>query len=163
MEFRDGRIHGFKLKFRKLSEDTERYLFALLELSEAGRIQQVPGKSLYATYYDAGYEWILDCYFERRLFDQLEAYLTPQGDDFFSPFYPMTRKCLDRMLQMGEAARVKRIWRAKLGLMKAEYWCFVTARDKGFVCGAPQTYGTEKEQREAYQSVSVAREDVRLS
>ena len=154
MEFRDGRIHGFQLKFRKLSEDTERYLFALLDLAEAGKIQQVPGKSLYATHYDEGFAWIMDSYFEKRLFEELEAYLTPQGEDFFSPFYAATRKYLDRMLAMGEVSRVRRIWRAKVGLMKAEYWYFVQARDKGYVYGPPQTYGTDKEQRAEYESVA---------
>jgi hypothetical protein len=112
MEFRDGRIQGFQLKFKKLGEDTERY--ALLELSEAGKIQQIPGKSLYTTHYDEGHAWIMDCYFEKRLFDQLEDYFTPQADDLFSPFYPATRQYLDRMLEMGESARVRRIWRAKV-------------------------------------------------
>jgi hypothetical protein len=154
MEFKDGRIHGFKLKFKKLSEDTERYLFTLLELSEAGKIQQVPGKSLYATHYDGGHAWIMDCYFEKRLFNQLEDYFTPQADDFFSPFYPATRQYLDRMLEMGEHARVRRIWRAKVGFMKAHYWDFIRARGKGYVYDPALSFSTEKEQRADYESVA---------
>jgi hypothetical protein len=154
MEYRDGRIHGFKLKFKKLSEDTERYLFALLELSEAGKIQQVPGKSLYVTHYDGGHAWIMDCYFEKRLFDQLEAYFTPQADDLFSPFYPATRQYLDRMLELGESTRVRRIWRAKIGFMKAHYWYFVRARGKGYVYDPALGFSTEKEQRADYESIA---------
>jgi hypothetical protein len=154
MEFRDGRIQGFKLKFKKLGEDTERYLFALLELSEAGKIQQIPGKSLYATHYDEGHAWIMDCYFEKRLFDQLEDYFTPQADDLFSPFYPATRQYLDRMLEMGESARVRRIWRAKIGFMKAHYWYFIKARGKGYVYDPALSFSTEKEQRAHYESVA---------
>jgi hypothetical protein len=154
MEFKDGRIQGFELKFKSLSKDTERYLFALLELAEAGKIQQVPGKSLYATHYDEGYAWIMDCYFEKRLFDQLEDYFTPQADDLFSPFYPATRKYLDRMLEMGERARVRRIWRAKIGFMKSHYWYFIRARGKGYVYDPALSFSTEKEQRADYESVA---------
>lgn len=161
MEFRDGRIHGFQLKFKKLSEDTERYLFALLELSEAGKIQQVPGKSLYATHYDGGYAWIMDCYFEKRLFAQLEDYFTPQSGDFFSPFYPATRQYLDRMLELGECARVRRIWRAKIGFMKAEYWYFIKTRGKGYVYDPALTFSTEKEQRVEYESVAARIPDLK--
>lgn len=121
MEFKDGRIQGFRLKFKSLSKDTERYLLPLLELAEAGKIVEVPGKSLYATHYDEGYEWILDCYFDQRLFDLIENHFMFQTGDFFSPFYPGTQKCLDRLLELGESTRVRRIWRAKIGLMKGEY------------------------------------------
>jgi hypothetical protein len=154
MEFRDGRIHGFLLKFKSLEKDTERYLFTLLDLAEAGKIEEVPGKSLYATHYDDGYQWILDSYFEKRLFDQIENHLMPQTGDFFSPFYPRTRKCLDRMLELGESRRVRRIWRAKVGLMKAEYWYYVRARGKGHVYDPSIGYSTETEQRHAYESVA---------
>jgi hypothetical protein len=161
MEYKDGRIHGFKLKFRSLDEDTERYLFALLELSEAGKIQQVPGKSLYATHYDDGYAWIMDCYFEKRLFAQIEDYLTPQADDFFSPFYPATRQYLDRMLALGESARVRRIWRAKIGFMKAHYWYFIRARGKGYVYDPALSFSTEQEQRVEYESVAARIPDLK--
>ncbi len=154
MQFEDGRIQGFKLKFKSLNEDTERYLFALLDLAEAGKIEQVPGKSLYATHYDEGFAWILDCYFEKQLFDQLEDYFTPGGDGLFFPFSPTTRKYLDRMLETGERARVRRIWRAKVGLMKSEYWFFVRERDKGHTYKPEHSFHTEKEQREDYESVA---------
>ena len=42
MEYRDGRIHGFKLKFKKVDDDTERYMFALVDLLDAGKIKKVP-------------------------------------------------------------------------------------------------------------------------
>jgi hypothetical protein len=77
MEFEDGRIQGFKLKFKSVDDDTERYLFALVDLLDAGKIQQVPGQSLYASHYDKGYAWIIDSYFEEGLLDQLEAYFIP--------------------------------------------------------------------------------------
>lgn len=154
MEFKDGRIQGFQLKFKSLGKDTERYLFTLLELAEAGKIQQVPGKSLYATHYDEGYAWILDRYFEKRLFDQLEKHFMPQADDLhvFSPFYPATRECLDRLLEMGESARVRRIWRAKIGLMKSDYWYIIRCRAKDHIRAAAQ--GPGEEERRDYESVA---------
>jgi hypothetical protein len=156
MEFEDGRIQGFELKFKSLSKDTERYLFALLELQEAGKIQLAPGESLYGARYDQGYEWILDCYFEKRLFDQLEGNFTPQADDLhvFSPFSPTTQKCLDRMLAMGESARVRRIWRAKVGFMKSAYWDLIRSSKNGHAYDPG--LGESAKKMERRQSVPVA-------
>jgi hypothetical protein len=153
MEFENGRIQGFQLKFKSLEKDTERYLFTLVDLLEAGKIQEVPGKSLYATHYDDGYAWIMDCYFERGLFDQIEAYFTPSGETFFGTFHADTVKYLDRLVAMGEGARVRRIWRAKIGLMKPHYWSFIRERDKGDRYDPKLTFATEQEQRAGYQKV----------
>jgi len=132
MEFKDGRIQGFDLKFKRVSDDTERYLFALVDLLEAGKIEEVAGQSLYASHYDDGYKWIIDSYFEKRLLDKLEAHFTPSGEVSFAPMHKTHLEHLDRMLDMGEHARIKRIWRAHLGLMKQHYWFFVHERNKGF-------------------------------
>ena len=132
MEFKDGRIQGFKLKFKRVDDDTERYLFALVDLLEAGKIQEVPGQSLYASHYDDGHAWIIESYFEEGLLDKLEAHFTPSGEVFFAPMHKTQLEYLDRMLDMGEQARVRRIWRAHLGLMKQHYWFFVHERNKGF-------------------------------
>jgi hypothetical protein len=131
MEYVDGRIQGFTLKFRSVDEDTERYLFALVDLLEAGKIEKVPGKSLYATHYDKGHAWIMESYFENGLLDPLEAHFTPSGEVFFAPMHESELHYLNRMLGMGESARVRRIWRAHVGLMKPHYWFFISARNKG--------------------------------
>lgn len=154
MEFEDGRIRGFQLKFKNLSDDTERYLFALAELLEAGKIQKVPGQSLYASHYGEGYAWILDSYFERGLLDQIEDHFTPDGDVSFTPFHETTRKYLERMLEMGERARVRRIWRAQIRLMKPHYWFFVRERDKGYRYDPRMSHSTEQEQREEYERLA---------
>ena len=52
MKFEDGRIQGFELKFKSVEEDTERYLFALVDLLDAGEIEVPPGRSLHNTHYD---------------------------------------------------------------------------------------------------------------
>jgi len=132
MKFEDGPIQGFKLKFKSVDDDTERYLFALVDLLDTGKIQQVPDQSLYASHYDEGYAWIIDSYFEKGLLDKLEAYFTPSGEVLFAPMHQTQLEHLDRMLGMGEGARVRRIWRAHLGHMKSHYWFFVHERNKGF-------------------------------
>lgn len=132
MEFKDGRIQGFKLKFKSLDDDTKRYLFALVDLLDAGKIQQVQGQPLYASHYAEGYAWIIGSYFEKGLLDKLEAYFTPSGEVFFAPMHKTQLEHLDRMFAMGEVARVRRIWRAHLGHLKPHYWFFVHERNKGF-------------------------------
>jgi hypothetical protein len=126
------RIKGFELRFKSLDKDIERYMFALLDLLEAGKIQLTPPvKSLVASHYwDEGRDWILDSYFERGLFDQLEGHFTPAGDVFFPPS-PAARKYMDQMLEMNESARVRRIWRAYIGLERCRYWQLIGDRDKG--------------------------------
>jgi hypothetical protein len=126
------RIKGFELKFKSLDKDIERYRFALLDLLEAGKIELVPpAKSLIASHYDEeGYAWIMDSYFEKGLFDLVEQYFTPAGEVLFPPS-ATTRRYLDRMLDTGQSACVRRIWRAYIGLMKSEYWFLVKERDQG--------------------------------
>jgi hypothetical protein len=125
-----GRIKGFELKFKRLDKDIERYMFALLDLLEAGKIELTPPvKSLVASqFWDDGLDWILNSYFERGLFDQLEGHFTPTGDVFFPPS-ATARKYMDRMLERGESARVRRIWRAYIGLERSRYWQLVRDRD----------------------------------
>jgi hypothetical protein len=154
MEFKDGRIQGFELKFRSVAEDTEQYLFALADLLEAGKIQEVPGQSLYSSHYDEGYAWIIESYFEKGLLDDLEAYFTPSGEVFFAPMHETQLKYLGRMLDMGESARVRRIWRAHLGLMKPHYWFFVSERNKGFKYNQDLSWDTEKGQRANYEKLA---------
>jgi hypothetical protein len=154
MEFEDGRIQGFKLKFRNVDEDTERYLFALVDLLDAGKIEVPPGRSLHNTHYDEGYAWILDSYFEKGLLDQLEAYFTPSGEVFFAPMHETELKYLNRMLEMGESARVRRIWRAHVGLMKPHFWFFVSERNKAFKYKPELNFHTEREQREEYEKLA---------
>ena len=139
MEFKDGRIQGFELKFKSLDQDTERYLFALVDLLDAGKIEQVPGQSLHQSHYDEGYAWIMESYFEKGLFDQIEDYFTPSGETFFGPFHDSQLKYMDRLISAGEDARVKRIWRAHIGLMKAHFWFFVGERDKNLNAGGGDT------------------------
>ena len=155
MDFKDGRIQGFKLKFKKVDDDTERYLFALVDLLDAGKIQKVPGQSLYASHYGEGYAWIIDSYFEKGLLDQLEAYFTPSGEVLFAPMHETQLDHLDRMLDMGEFARVRRIWRAHLGHMKSHYWFFVHERNKGFTYN-PDLSGCSSfdEQRASYKKLA---------
>ena len=43
MEFKDGLVIGFKPKFRSFGDDWERYMFAIVDLEEEGKITRTPG------------------------------------------------------------------------------------------------------------------------
>ena len=150
MEYRDGRIHGFKLKFKKVSDDTERYMFALVDLLDEGKIQKVPGKPLIATHYDVGHDWIIDCYFEHGLYDELENHLTPQGEVFFGPICEGQLEQLERLRDLGETVRVRRVWRAHVGLLKSTYWFYVKERNRGFKHEPKIMNVSEDEQRASH-------------
>jgi len=83
-------------------------------------------------HYEAGRAWIIERYFEEGRMAELEAYLTPVGETFFAPIYEAHRALLDRMLALGEVARVRRVWRAHLGLLKGAYWDRLKDRKRGF-------------------------------
>lgn len=151
MEYKDGLIQGFELKFRTISEDSERYLFALADLLDEGKIEKVPGKSLYDTHYRQGFSWIIDCYFEAARFDALEAYFTPSGEVFFGPIYEGEIEYLERMLELGEAARVRRVWRAHIGHLKSTYWFYINERKKGFRHEPLIMNVSEKEQHQDHE------------
>lgn len=153
MDFENGRITGFKLRFKSIDDDTERYMFALVDLADAGKIEMVPGVPLYNSHYGPGYDWIMESYFERGLFDQLEAHFTPAGEVSFTPMSESETGYLNRMIELGEGARVRRIWRAHVSLMKPHYWFFIHERDKGYAFDPKLTHSTEAEQRAGYDEL----------
>lgn len=83
------------MKFKRVDDDTERYLFALVDLLEAGKIQEVPGQSLYASHYDEGHAWIIASYFEKGFLDKLEAHFTPSEEVSFAPVHKKQLEHLD--------------------------------------------------------------------
>ena len=132
MRFENGRIVGFSPGFRSIDDDWDRYIEALSELAHRGDVKRQPGRSLYDTYCEDLYDWLTDFYFEEGLLDQIEAHYTPSGEVLFGPIHPRHLKVLDRLKEMGEGVRVRRIWRAHTGLLKGEYWWYIAERNAGF-------------------------------
>jgi len=152
MTFRGGLIHGFLPRFQNLDADVERYLEALVDLQYAGQIALEHGRSGMNAHYEAGRAWIIERYFEEGRMAELEAYLTPVGETFFAPIYEGHRTLLDRMLALGEAARVRRVWRAHLGLLKGAYWDRLKDRARGFEPNHDLLFPNVEQQRRDHEA-----------
>jgi len=152
MGFENGRITGFKPRFRSIDDDWERYVESLAELARRGVVQLQKGQSLYGRYCQDLYEWLADLYFEERRFGQIEAHYTPSGEISFGPLYDGALKVLDRLQAMGEGPRVRRIWRSHIGLLKGDFWWYISERNAGFRM-AKHYHASEKKQRREYEDL----------
>lgn len=152
MGFENGRITGFKPRFRSINDDWERYIEALAELVDRGVVAHEKGRSLYELYCQNLNEWLTDFYFEENRFDQIEAYYTPTGEVSFGPLDEEEIAVFDRLQAMGEGARVRRIWRSHMGLIKGEFWWYVGERNAGFRM-AKYNQASEQEQRRDYENL----------
>ena len=130
--FEDGRIIGFKPRFRSIDDDWERYTDALVELADRGIVIQEKGQSLYGMYCQDLSWWLTESYFEEGRLDQIEAHYTPSGDVTFGPMYEGDLAVIERLQAMGEGARVRRLWRAHMGHIKGEFWWYIGERNAGF-------------------------------
>lgn len=162
MEFRDGLIQGFTPKFRDFDKDWERYLFALVDLDEEGKLPPRNGGSLYSAFSEPGYSWLTDQYFDAGKLDELEVYHTPSGETSFGPIYDGTLAVLDRFRAMGEAARVRRVWRAHTGLLKSTYWFYISEKKKGFVYNPQLAFEPEAEQRATHEKLVARAEEMKV-
>jgi len=131
MVLENGIYTGFRPKFKNLDEDRERYLFAILDLHDAGKIEQPEGQSLYSAYAELGYAWIDAQYWERGLYDQIEAHHC-HSEIAFGPIYEGSAKVANRFVELGQAHRGRRIWRNHLASQLQHYWFFADEKRKGF-------------------------------
>ena len=102
----DRVIRGFTPKFRKLDADWDDYIEALVEMEDMGKFAKVEGEALYHSHGTPGFEWIQDQYFERRLFDAIEAYHTTCGEGFFNTMYSGTSAVCHRLADLGELMNI---------------------------------------------------------
>jgi hypothetical protein len=151
VEYKDGLVVGFEPRFKSFDKDWDRYLSVVVDLLDQGKIDEVPGKSLYESHCGAGYEWLIDQYFQHGALDALERHFTPEGEVPFGPIEVGARQVLDRLMQMGEVPRVRRIWRAHTGLLKAQYWFYIAERRKGFRYESRILNVSEEEQRASHE------------
>lgn len=154
MGFENGRITGFKPRFRSIDDDWERYTEALVELVDRGDVAHEKGHSLYGLYCQDLNEWLTGFYFEERRFDQIEAHYTPTGEVSFGPISQGHLIVCDRLLAIGEGARVRRIWRSHIGLIKGEFWWYISERNAGFRMAKYYQASEQKQQREYEKLIS---------
>lgn len=153
MKFEDGRIIGFKPRFRSIDNDWERYTEALVELSDRGLVPCEKGQSLYGLYGLDASEWISEFYFEEDRLDQIEQHYISTEVSSIGPMYEGPLAIIERFKSIGEDARVRRMWRAHMGLIKAAFWWYIGERNAGFRMVKYQN-ASEKAQRREYEMLN---------
>lgn len=132
MTFRNGVIEGFEPKYKSIRKDHDRYLDALVDLSEKGIIQTSEIIQLSG----AGSLWISYQYIERGHLDLVEAdeRRAVTSRDFFGPLFENTRLVLERLLEISEHDRVIAVYQAairhRLRAIKTEVTYWQKARKK---------------------------------
>ena len=152
MGFKNGMITGFTPRYRSIDDDWDRYTEALAELVDRGVVAHEKGRSLYDLYLQDLTEWLTEFYFEEKRFDQIEAHYTPSGEVSFGPIHEELLTVFDRLQAVGEGARVRRIWRSHIGLIKGEFWWYVSERNAGFRM-AEFSQASEQKQRRDYEKL----------
>ena len=152
--FEDGRITGFVPRFRSIDDDWERYTDALVELVDRGVVPHEKGRSLYDLYCQDLDAWLTGFYIDAGRFDQIEAHYTPSGEVSFGPISPAHLALFDRLQALGEGARVRRMWRSHMGLMKGEFWWYISERNAGFRMLKNYKASEEKQRREYDKLIS---------
>lgn len=150
--FENGRITGFIPRFRSIDDDWERYTDALVALAERGVVAQEKGQSLYGLYCQDLNEWLIELYFEQKRYDQIEAHCTPSAEVSFGPIGQGRLAVLERFLAIGEGARVRRIWRAHMGCLKATFWWYIAERNAQFR-KSKNIGSSEQRQRRDYEKL----------
>jgi hypothetical protein len=152
MGFENGRITGFMPRFHSIDDDWERYTDALVELVDRGVVAHEKGQSLYGLYLQDLNAWLTEFYCEEKRFDQIEAHYTASGEVSFGPMSEGHLTVLDRLQTMGEGVRVRRIWRSHIGLIKGEFWWYISERNSGFRM-AKYYKASEQKQRRDYEKL----------
>lgn len=130
LDYQDGLVVGFTPRFKSYDDDWERYLFAIVDLADAGVIEKIPGQPL-ITYADKGSDWLRDQYLAAEKYAELEAAYTQPAMGSMAPPSETTQGIIDRFCDLGQTQRAKRIWRGHLAVSKSIFWQAVQYRNRG--------------------------------
>ena len=120
----------FRLRFDGIAKDSDRLMEHVVELVHQGRLDQVPGKSLGEVYINAADRRLIDAYFDRQLYAELERYWTGPGVGFVPPHHEDLAGW-ERLVAEGQPQRAIRLWRNHLANLKPTFWFYVTERNRG--------------------------------
>ena len=121
----------FRPRFDTPDKDRDRLMEFTVELLHAGKITREPGLSLDETHIAPAFEKVIDAYFDRELYAELEAYFTCSECYNLWPYEGELERWR-RLAERGQQARVIRLWRNHLACMKPGFWYRIAERNKGY-------------------------------
>ena len=122
----------FAPRFDSISKDMDRLMELVVELAHAGRLANVPGKSLSDVYLEETNGRIIDAYWNRQLYAAVEQHYIYTFDIAFGWPHHEMREYVERFIAVGEGQRAIRVLRNYLALQKPMFWSRIDERKRGF-------------------------------
>ncbi|MET1411330.1 DUF4240 domain-containing protein [Roseibium sp. HPY-6] len=141
----------FRPRFDDISKDGDRLMEHVVELIHAGRLEKKKGVSAFDQYIKATDRRLMEAYFERALYAEIERYYCYGFEVAFSWPHSEMLQDIDRLTTAGQGQRAIRIWRHYLALMKQHYWQLIDVRRRGFK-KAPYLQESEASQRAEWEA-----------
>ncbi|HEY9037623.1 MAG TPA: DUF4240 domain-containing protein [Roseovarius sp.] len=123
-------MQHFRPRFDSIHNDSDRLMEHIIALADQGHLQREKGKSLHDLYGGRADLRLIDAYFARGLYAEIETHF-----DNSPPFgWPETGKvqAMERLVAAGQAQRAIRILRTHLSQIKPVYWERINTRNRGF-------------------------------
>ncbi|MEM9431422.1 MAG: DUF4240 domain-containing protein [Pseudomonadota bacterium] len=130
-EIRVAEGQVFRPRYDTPARDLDRLQDYAVELLHAGKIQRDVGRTLFESHIRPAFDQVLDGYVERRLFDQLEAYLTPSEVHTVWPYEGDLARWR-QLAEAGQTRRVVRLWRNHIACVKVGFWYRIAERTAGY-------------------------------
>ena len=112
---------AFRPRYDTLDKDWDRLMEHCVELLHQGVITREPGRALNDTHIAPAFEKVIDGYFARARYAELEAYFTSSEVYATWPFEGELATWR-RLAEAGQTARVVRLWRAHIACLKQNFW-----------------------------------------
>ncbi|MEM1265142.1 MAG: DUF4240 domain-containing protein [Pseudomonadota bacterium] len=125
----DGQV--FRPRYDAPAKDLDRLQDHMVELLHAGEIERVVGTALFDSHIRPAFDQVLDGYFDRGLYDQIEAYLTPSDVHNAWP-YEGDLVRWRQLAEAGQTRRVVRLWRNHIACVKVGFWYRIGERTAGY-------------------------------
>ncbi|WP_299544186.1 DUF4240 domain-containing protein [uncultured Roseibium sp.] len=145
------KTEAFRPRFDDISKDGDRLMEHVVELIHAGRLEKKKGVSAFDQYIKATNRRLMEAYFERELYAEIERHYSYDFEVAFSWPHPEMLQDIDRLTIAGQGQRTVRIWRHYLALMKQHYWQLIDVRKRGFK-KAPHLQESEASQRDEWEA-----------
>ncbi|MEM0946708.1 MAG: hypothetical protein AAGK37_04835, partial [Pseudomonadota bacterium] len=121
----------FKPRYDTPTKDEDRLREVVVDLFHAGKIKRQAGTSLNDSHIYPAFQKVLEGYFARGLYAQLEAHLTVPGGYAIWP-HEDELAWWRKFAEAGQTQRVVRMWRNHLGGRKSDYWYRIAERKAGY-------------------------------
>ncbi len=121
----------FKPRYDTPGKDEDRLREVVAELFHAGKIKRHAGTSLDDSHVHPAFQHVLEGYFARGLYDQLEAHFTAPGYSV----WPHERELAwwRKFAEAGQTQRAVRLWRTHLSGRKSDFWFRIAERKAGYI------------------------------